>query len=118
MRLWLVPSIVALTALVACPPLFADALPPEALDCWAKKVGDACTDLATKQAGSCQNGTCSNNKFDAGPTVYECLTCSGAPPTDDGACTIGKEPTVKRVGPWLLAGMFSLLFLARRRRPR
>jgi hypothetical protein len=35
---------------------------------------------------------------------------------DDGWCAIGGKLTAKRLGPWLLAGAFSLLFLFGRRR--
>lgn len=115
MRLRLTFSVVALTALFSCPSLHADSLPPEAIDCFGKKAGDACTDRASKQAGSCQEGTCNSSKLDAG--AYGCLTCSGAPPTtDDGACTIGKASSARRIGPWLLAGSVSSLFLVGRRR--
>lgn len=117
MRRWLASNVIALMMLFSCPLLHADSLPPEALDCFGKKVGDACTDWASKQAGSCQEGTCATSKLDAG--TYGCLTCSGAPPsTDDGACTIGKTSSAKRLGPWLLAGSLSLLFLFRRRSKR
>jgi hypothetical protein len=112
-------GVFALTVLLSCPSVYADALPPEAMDCWAKKVGEACTDLASKQAGSCEEGTCTSRKLDAGATTYSCLTCSGAPPTaDDGACTIAKQSTARRLGPWLLAGAVSVLFLLGRRRRR
>jgi hypothetical protein len=41
----------------------------------------------------------------------------GTPPSnDDSACSVGKQVTVKRVAPWLLAGAFSLLFVFARRR--
>jgi hypothetical protein len=112
-------GIFALTVLLSRPSVHADGLPPEAFDCWAKKVGDACKDLASKQAGSCEEGICTSRKFDAGATTYGCLTCSGAPPTaDDGACAIAKQSTARRLGPWLLAGSVSVLFLFRRRRRR
>jgi hypothetical protein len=114
----LLASIAAVTVMSSCPPLFADSLPPEALDCFGKQAGNACTDLSTKQAGSCQNGACTSQKYDAGPIVYQCLTCSGPPPSDAGGCTIASGPTLKQVGPWLLAGTFSLLFLVGRRRRR
>ena len=38
------------------------------------------------------------------------------PAKDDGACSVGKSTTAKRVAPWILAGAFSLLFLFGRRR--
>jgi hypothetical protein len=111
-------KMLVLTALLSCPSVYADALPPEARDCWAKKVGDACTDLASKAAGSCEDGLCTSKKLDAGATTYGCLTCSGPPPTDDGACTIAKQSATRRLGPWLLAGSVSVLFLFGRRRRR
>jgi len=56
------------------------------------------------------------------PTSTATITTSdngGPPPADDdGACSIGRGTTAKRVGPWLLAGAFSLLFLFGRRRRR
>lgn len=111
-------ALFVLTTLLSYPSVYADALPPEAIDCWAKKFGDACTDRATNKAGSCEDGTCSSKKLDAGGT-YACLTCSGAPPsTDDGACAIAKPSTARQMGPWLLAGAASLLFLLGRRRRR
>ena len=116
MKHWLATGSVAVLILFACPTIFADVAPPE---CWEKKVGDACTNLLTDKAGSCRDDTCTSVKPDAAPVTSQCLTCTGDPPLDDGACTIGKHRMVGRTGPWLLAGLFSVLFLiGRRRRPR
>ncbi len=113
----LLASIAAVTVMASSPLTFAD-VPPERVDCPGKKVGDACTDRTTKKAGTCQADTCGSPTLDAGPTGYQCLTCSGPPPSHDGGCAIASKPTLKRVGPWLVAGMFSLLFFVGRRRRR
>lgn len=119
MKIRLAFKLLVLTVLLFGPSAYADSLPPEAVNCFGKKVGDACTNLTSKEAGSCEEGMCSSRKLDAGAMTYSCLTCSGPPPTDDGACTIAKQSTTKRLGPWLLAGSVSVLFLfGRRRRPR
>ena len=54
------------------------------------------------------------------PTVSNTSTATGTdgeepPEDDDGACSIGRGITAKRVAPWLLAASFSLLFLFGRR---
>ena len=38
------------------------------------------------------------------------------PANDDSSCSVGKHVTAKRIAPWLLASIFSLLFLFGRRR--
>jgi hypothetical protein len=38
------------------------------------------------------------------------------PANDDSSCSVGKHVTAKRIAPWLLASVFSLLFLFGRRR--
>lgn len=107
-----------LTVFLSCPSVYADSLPPEAINCFGKKIGDACMNAASKEAGSCEEGMCASKKLDAGAVTYSCLTCSGPPPADDGACTIATQSTTKRLGPWLLAGSVSVLFLFGRRRRR
>jgi hypothetical protein len=132
MKLWLALGASTLSLLLASPPLLADAPPPEALDCWGKGVGVACTNLSTHATGFCREGTCTSVKFDAAPITSACLTCEpgappamdascgtcdpGVPPADDSFCSIGKQNEMRRIGPWLLAGSFALLFLAGRRR--
>lgn len=129
-------------AMLAGAPARADVAPPETSPCVGKAAGDACV---YGGAGTCQNQTCSKSGYynwdrDASSsppiTSYACVKCivgtgtttatdtttntnpdGGAPPSkDDGACSIGKQATAKRVAPWLLAGAFSLLFLFRHRR--
>ena len=57
------------------------------------------------------------------PTASNTATASGTngdepPADDDGACSIGRGITAKRIAPWVLAASFSLLFLFARRRRR
>jgi hypothetical protein len=120
MKLCLGSFLLSLTLLLATPSARADALPPETWPCVDRKAGDACTDATTQQAGACVNDTCTNTKPGGTSTSYACVKCvAGAPPHDDGGCTVGKQTAVRRTAPWFLAGLFSLLFLARnRRRPR
>ena len=113
----------------------ADVPPPETEPCVGKQVGDACI---YNGSGTCQNQTCSRIDYSTGgSTTYPCVKCvvgtpadtntatdtntnadGGTPPDDDddGACSIGQRTTTNRVVPWLLAAVFSLLFLWRRRR--
>jgi hypothetical protein len=101
----------------AAPSALADGLPPETWPCMEKKAGDACTDQATGQKGGCVATTCTNAKPDGTSTSYACVKCvAGAPTEDDGGCTVGMPRVARRAAPWLLAGAFSLLFLAKRRR--
>jgi hypothetical protein len=111
----------------------ADVAPPETEPCVGKAAGAAC---AYNGAGTCQSQTCLSPSA-GGYACLECITSTntntttntntvtatntntdgGTPPSkDDGACSIAKQATAKRVAPWLLAGAFSLLFLFGRRR--
>ncbi len=118
MKLFLGSFFFSLTLLSAAAPLArGDALPPEAWPCMEKKAGDACTDQSTGQKGGCVATTCTNTKPDGTSTNYACVTCvPGAPTEDNGGCTVGMPKVARRAAPWLLAGAFSLLFLAKRRR--
>ena len=119
MKLCCAVGVLACSLLTFCPEGLADALPPEAIDCFGKQIGDACIDRSTQQSGSCREGTCTSQKIDAGPITYQCNRCdTSVPPDGDGACTLGSQGAVRKVGPWLLAGLFSLLFLIGRRRHR
>jgi hypothetical protein len=119
----------------------ADVPPPDTQACSGKAAGDACT---YGSAGTCQEGTCSRLDYfnwdrdaSAGPpsTTYACMKCvpgtttatatttatntnTDSSTSDDGWCSVAKVPTVGRVGSWLMAAAFSLLFLAGRRRSR
>ena len=109
--------LLSLTMLLATRMARGDALPPETWPCVGKKAGDACTDPDTSQAGGCLDATCTSAKPDGATTSYACVKCvPDAPVNDDGGCTVTKQSAVRRTGPWLLAGLSSLLFLARRRR--
>jgi hypothetical protein len=105
----------------------ADLAPPETAPCQGLQAGAACTFDNT--AGTCQNQTCVSlhGSYDC----IECITATGTgtrtatltktdggepPATGNGACSIGELAGVRRVAPWLVAGAFSLLFIARRRR--
>jgi hypothetical protein len=111
--------LLSLTMLLATPSARADALPPETWPCMDKKAGDACTDSDTKQAGGCVDDTCTKSKPDGTSSSYACVKCvPGAPTNDDGGCTVSRQGVVRQNSPWLLAGLFSLLFLARNRRRR
>ena len=84
--------------------------------CSAKQAGDACT--VGGSAGTCKAAQCTwvfSN--DGGTSNYDCLECvpGGA---SDGTCTIAKQGVVRRVGPWVIAGLFSLLALVPRLRRR
>ncbi len=120
MKAWFAVSTLLVSLVLAAPQSRADALPIDAWDCQGKKAGDGCSTTNTgKTDGTCKEDLCTTPKWDAAAVSYACLKCiPGAPPGDDGACTVGKQSSVKRVGPWLLAGAFSLLFMLGRRRRR
>jgi hypothetical protein len=101
---------------------FADVAPVDTVDCVGKKAGDSCTNPETSAAGKCKADTCTSAKPDGTSSSYSCLRCLPGS-NDDGGCAIGKGisgPTLSftRVGPWALAGLFSLAFVWRRRRRR
>jgi hypothetical protein len=126
-------------------PARADMVPPETQPCVGKAAGDACVYIGagTCQNQTCSKLDYANWDRDASSSppsmTYACVKCiagtstdtgtntntatntntdGGAPPPakDDGACSIGKQATAKRIAPWLLAGAFSLLFVVARRR--
>ena len=92
----------------------ADAVPIEEFVCMGGvlKAGDACT--INGAAGTCKDSQCTHYWRDGGTDTYSCLECVLNPPSDS-SCTIGKQSAVKRIGPWALAGLFSLLVLFGRR---
>ena len=103
--------------LLFSPVVRADLVPPEARECLYKQAGDGCTVYGTSLAGRCQEGLCTQLWRDGGSSSYACLECvQGAP--SDSSCTIGRQSAVKRIGPWAVVGVFSLLLLFGRRRRR
>jgi len=95
----------------------ADLAPPDTIGCVGKKAGDSCTNDSV--AGVCKDDTCTSEKPDGTSSSYSCLRC--LPGSSDGGCAVGGRAsgeglTAKRIGPWLLAGLFSLLFVFRRRK--
>ena len=96
----------------------ADAIAPDPgeIPCSGKAVGDACTDGATGAAGKCQNSTCTYSYRGGPPFERGCLRCT--PGDANSGCSIGAGTLPKRLGPWVLAGTFSSLFLFSRRRSR
>jgi hypothetical protein len=113
-------AIVLVVATLLIGPLAAraDLAPPDTESCAAKKAGDACT--YNSVAGVCKDETCNSLKPDGTSISYACLGCQTGS-SDGGGCAVGGDVSggglpAKRIGPWLLAGMFSLLFVFRRRR--
>jgi hypothetical protein len=95
--------------------VWADAVPPEAAECFSLQPGASCTVYGTKEPGQCAEDTCTSTKpwLDGGTTTsYPCLQCVPAPA--DGSCTIGRQSVVKRIGPWALALLFPFLALLAR----
>ena len=78
--------------------------PPSTIYACLECIAGASTATPTSTATSTQ--TAANTNTDGGTL----------PSNDDSACSIGKQVTAKRVAPWLLAGVFSLLFVIARRR--
>jgi MYXO-CTERM domain-containing protein len=115
MRLLLGSVVLALSVLLFSPAVCADAVPPEEFACagGVLKAGDKCT--MGDVAGTCKQSQCSHTWRDGGVDVYACLECDESAPPSDSSCTIGKQSAVRRIGPWALAGLFSLLALFGRR---
>jgi hypothetical protein len=108
---------VTVTLLVAPLAARADLAPTDTIGCVGKKAGDSCTNDSV--AGVCKDDTCTSAKPDGTSSSYSCLRCQ--PGSNDGGCAVGGRAsgerfTAQRMGPWLLAGLFSLLFVFRRRR--
>lgn len=108
---------VTVTLLVAPLAARADLAPTDTISCAGKKAGDSCTNDSV--AGVCKDDTCTSVKPDGTSGSYSCLRCQ--PGSNDGGCAVGGRAsaeglTARRIGPWLLAGLFSLLFVFRRRR--
>ncbi len=112
----------SLSALLLGTAAWADALPPEAVECSTKPLGASCTVYGTQEAGKCVEDTCTGSKpfIDGGaPFSYTCRRCLPGAPSDGSSCTIGRHGTAKRLGPWVLAGLFPVgALLARRLRRR
>jgi hypothetical protein len=125
----------------------ADVPPPDATPCDKKKAGDACVYLgATGVCTDSQCGG-KPGPGDLGPTKYACVLCKipgdggaakreggptpgkelgvtpgkdlgMAPPVDkESGCTMGSG-SARALGPWLLAGLVSVLLFAFGRRRR
>ena len=120
MKLLLGSVVLSLSVALFSPSVRADSVPPEALECFSKKAGDSCTVYGTSVAGHCADGLCTKLWPDGGSSSYSCLYCVQGAPSDssDSACTLGSQLAVKRIAPWALAGLFSLLVLFGRRRRR
>lgn len=72
----------------------------------------ATTTTATTTSPPTDTTTASNTATGTGTSGDE------PPADDDGACSVGRGVSAKRIAPWLLAASFSLLFLFARRRRR
>jgi hypothetical protein len=94
----------------------ADIPPAEVEDCRGKKANDSCTNSVLAKPGTCKNDTCTSAKPDGTSSSYECVKCVAGSSSDDGGCTVGKPGAARKIGPWFLAGLFSLLFVVKRRR--
>jgi hypothetical protein len=115
MRTWFASGIFVLGMLLGPLVARADVAPPETIACAGKKAGDACADATTGAAGVCQDKTCVSPKPDGTSSSYACLQCLPGS-KDDSGCAIGWSASQRRVGPWVLAGLVSLLGLLFRRR--
>lgn len=107
----------------------ADVLPspPDIIGCAGKKAGTAC-ETDKRRSGICQTAKCSRIKYTAqgpgGAVEYDCLKCvegnsgdSGRNSGNGGSGVTGAGSVARAVGPWFLAGLFSVpLFIKRRRR--
>ena len=126
---WLIfPILTGLLALGV--PTHADVIstPPDTGSCAGKQAGFACkTDKG--QSGVCEVRTCSYTGYRSrnpnDVVEHDCLKCvegngdnrwnSGGSGGGNSSAT-GAGSIAKAVGPWFLAGLFSLLFIKRRRR--
>jgi len=119
MRAWLASAVLVLSMVVGPVVARADVPPIETEGCAGKQAGDACTDAVTGASGACREDTCTSTKPDGTSSSYACVKCiPGEDPDSDGGCSVATSPSLRRGGPWALAGLFSLLFLFARRRKR
>ena len=123
MRAWLAAALLVSSMMIAPRIARADVPPIETEGCAGKQAGDACTDAVSGAGGACRADTCTSVKPDGTSLSYACVKCIPGeapddPPDDDGGCTVATSPSLRHGGPWLLAGVFSLLFLFARRRKR
>ena len=110
----------------------ADMLPslPDTIGCAGKKAGTVC-ETDRRRSGICQTEKCSRIKYTAqgpgGAVEYDCLKCverkdggsDGWNSGNGGSGVTGAGSVARAVGPWFLAGLFSVpLFIKRRRRNR
>ncbi len=90
----------------------ASASPPvTTYDCLKCVTGTA-SNTSTATHTTTQTGTASNTST----TSTTATTTDTSTSTDNSGCSLGKSASATRVGAWLMAAAFSLLFLARRRR--
>lgn len=75
------------------------------------------TDTTTNTVTATDTNTVTATGTDTN-TVTATGTNTDSSTSDDGWCSVAKGPGIGRVGPWLMAAAFSLLFLAGRRRKR
>jgi hypothetical protein len=106
--------LLSLSTLLLGTAVWADSVPPEAIECFSKKVSDACTVYDTGEPGHCEDGLCTQVWRDGGTSDYACRVCVPGAPCD-GACTIGRQSTAKRVGSWLVASLVPLVVFSVRR---
>ena len=93
---------------------------PGEIPCFAKAVGDSCTDDVTGNAGKCQHSSCTYTHRN-GTYSQDCVRCIPGDTNGDkdSGCSMGGSHLLsKRFGPWLLAGAFASLCLFSRRRRR
>jgi hypothetical protein len=115
MKFWLAPIVMVLSMVLAPQAARADVPPIETEGCVSKKAGDGCTDAVTGASGTCHEDTCTSAKPDGTSSSYACLKCI---PGGDSGCSVASSTSLRRGGPWALAGLFSLLFLFVRRQKR
>ena len=101
--------------------------PPNTVYCLDRQVGSTCkTDM--RQSGVCQTVKCNRIKYTShgpdGLVEYDCLKCVEGSDGNSGnggntggySGAMGNGSVTGMVGPWFLAGLFSVLFIKRRRR--
>lgn len=105
----------------------ADMIPPDEATCEHRRAGAAC-ETGAGRSGICQMAKCGRIDYtDQGPrgTVeYDCLKCverkdggsDGWNSGNGGSGVTGAGSVARAVGPWFLAGLFSVPLLIKRRR--
>lgn len=105
----------------------ADMIPPDEATCEHRRAGAAC-ETDRRRSGICQTEKCSRIKYTAqgpgGAVEYDCLKCverkgggsDGWNSGNGGSGVTGAGSVARAVGPWFLAGLFSVPLLIKRRR--